>query len=394
MAETQSLFGPTPADLRAARQAQQAAFLERASQVNPAYSAGAGVGSVVGSIVGSVFGVENPELTKAKQMEEIQKEILAENPTISDQGMYYDVAASKFYDRGYLKEFAEAKAKADAYRKEQLQLDLENRVKESQIEKNTAEKASALPSAGAVYAQNIGIINNPNSTPEQVKIAKQVVSGLYAVAAASPLAGYQPTFGEGGVTSLTPVAGSPAALEQDKASAKNKRQIVSNLNKSNLVSTNIDEALKLVSPKTTGSIGEATRMLPLSGGSDAASLASYVDTIKANIGFEQLNAMRQESPTGGALGNVAVKELDFLQASLGNLNPNLSEEVLKKNLEAVKTHYTNFMKELQKEMDTKFPVGKEAPATPQQQSATSKIVTIDNVDYQQTSNGKWVKVIK
>jgi hypothetical protein len=192
---------------------------------------------------------------------------------------------------------------------------------------------------------------------------------------------------------MTPVAGTPAAQEQEKLSAKNKRQIVSNLNKSNLVSTNISEALKLVTPKTTGSIGEATRMLPLSGGSDAASLASYVDTIKANIGFEQLNAMRQESPTGGALGNVAVKELDFLQASLGNLNPNLSEEVLKKNLTAVKTHYTNFMKELQKEMDTKFPVGKETPATPQQ-AATSKIVTIDNVDYQQTSNGKWVKVIK
>jgi|694.fasta_scaffold33182_4 hypothetical protein len=393
MAETQSLFGPTPADLRAARQAQQAAFLERASQVNPSYAAGAGVGSVVGSIVGSLFGVENPELAKAKQMEEIQKEIIAENPTISDQGLYYDLAASKFYDRGYLKEFAEAKAKADAFRKEQLQLDLENRVKESQIEKNTAEKASALPSAGAVYAQNIAIISNPNSTPEQVAIAKQTISGLYPVAAASPLAGYQPTFGAGGVTSMTPVAGTPAAVEQEKASSKNKRQIVSNLNKSNLVSTNIDEALKLVSPKTTGSIGEATRMLPLSGGSDAASLASYVDTIKANIGFEQLNAMRQESPTGGALGNVAVKELDYLQASLGNLNPNLSEEVLKKNLEAVKTHYTNFMKELQKEMDTKFPVGKETSASPQQ-AATSKIVTIDNVDYQQTSNGKWVKVIK
>ena len=391
MAET--LFGPTPEELRAALNQQQAEFYQRAAQVSPAYSAGAGVGGVLGSIVGSLFGVENPVLKKAKQMEEIQKEIILENPSIADQGMYYDVAASKLYDRGFLPEYAAAKAKADAYRKEQAQLDLENRVKESQIEKNTADKVSALPSAPAVYAKNIEIISNPNSTPEQVTLAKRIVSGLYPVAAASPLAGYQPTFGAEGVTSMAPVAGTPAAVEQEKASGKNKRQIVSNLNKSNLVSTNIDEALKLVTPKTTGSIGEATRMLPLSGGSDAASLASYVDTIKANIGFEQLNAMRQESPTGGALGNVAVKELDFLQASLGNLNPNLSEEVLKKNLTAVKTHYTNFMKELQKEMDTKFPVGKETPTTPQQ-SATSKVITIDNVDYQQTSNGKWVKVIK
>ena len=391
MAET--LFGPTPEELRAALSQQQADFYQRAAQVSPAYSAGAGVGGVLGSIVGSLFGVENPALKKAKQMEEIQKEIIIENPSIADQGMYYDVAASKLYDRGFLPEYAAAKAKADAFRKEQAQLDLENRVKESQIEKNTADKVSALPSAPAVYAKNIGIISNPNSTPQEVEIAKKMISGLYPVAAASPLAGFTPQFGEGGITSMSPVAGTPAAVEQEKLSSKNKRQIVSNLNKSNLVSTNIDEALKLISPKTTGSIGEATRMLPLSGGSDAASLASYVDTIKANIGFEQLNAMRQESPTGGALGNVAVKELDFLQASLGNLNPNLSEEVLKKNLEAVKTHYTNFMKELQKEMDAKFPVGKETPATPQQ-SATSKVITIDNVDYQQTSNGKWVKVIK
>ena len=391
MAET--LFGPTPEELRAALSQQQADFYQRAAQVSPAYSAGAGVGGVLGSIVGSLFGVENPALKKAKQMEEIQKEIIIENPSIADQGMYYDVAASKLYDRGFLPEYAAAKAKADAFRKEQSQLDLENRVKESQIEKNTADKVSALPSAPAVYAKNIGIISNPNSTPQEVEIAKKMISGLYPVAAASPLAGFTPQFGEGGITSMSPVAGTPAAVEQEKLSSKNKRQIVSNLNKSNLVSTNISEALKLVSDKTTGSVGEATRMLPLSGGSDAASLASYVDTIKANIGFEQLNAMRQESPTGGALGNVAVKELDFLQASLGNLNPNLSEEVLKKNLEAVKTHYTNFMKELQKEMDAKFPVGKETPATPQQ-SATSKVITIDNVDYQQTSNGKWVKVIK
>lgn len=393
MAETQSLFGPTPADLRAARQAQQAAFLERASQVNPSYAAGAGVGSVVGSIVGSVFGVENPELTKAKQMEEVQKEIIAENPNISDQGMFYDIAASKFYDRGYLKEFAEAKAKADAYRKEQLQLDLENRVKESQIEKNTAEKASALPSAGAVYAQNIGIINNPNSTPEQVAIAKKVVSGLYAVAAASPLAGYQPTFDASGVTSLTPVAGSPAAVEQEKLSGKNRKQMVASLDKGKIVTANITEALKLVSGKTTGIVGEGTRMLPLTSGTDAAALASYIDTVKANIGFDQLAEMRQNSPTGGALGNVVLKELDLLQASLGNLNPNLDAKVLTKNLNDVQTHYTNFMKELQKEMDAKFPTGKETQATPQQ-SATSKVITIDNVDYQQTSNGKWVKVIK
>lgn len=140
MAETQSLFGPTPADLRAARQAQQAAFLERASQVNPAYSAGAGVGSVVGSIVGSVFGVENPELAKAKQMEEIQNELATEN--FSDQGAFYDVASFKLAERGFGKEAIEAKQLGDKFRQDQGMYTAKLNTEEAQAAKYTAEAAN------------------------------------------------------------------------------------------------------------------------------------------------------------------------------------------------------------------------------------------------------------
>jgi hypothetical protein len=44
-------------------------------------------------------------------------------------------------------------------------------------------------------------------------------------------------------------------------------------------------------------------------------------TIKANLGFNELQEMRNNSPTGGALGQVAVQELDFLQSVEGSLDP-------------------------------------------------------------------------
>lgn len=46
-----------------------------------------------------------------------------------------------------------------------------------------------------------------------------------------------------------------------------------------------------------------------------------VNTIKANLGFDALQAMRDASPTGGALGQVAVQELEMLQSTVAALDP-------------------------------------------------------------------------
>ena len=56
-------------------------------------------------------------------------------------------------------------------------------------------------------------------------------------------------------------------------------------------------------------------------------------TIGANISFEYLNAMRQSSPTGGALGNVTERELKFLQSVAGSLDQAQSAEQLLENLQ-------------------------------------------------------------
>lgn len=74
-------------------------------------------------------------------------------------------------------------------------------------------------------------------------------------------------------------------------------------------------------------------------GTEAHDFRARITTIKANIGFDKLQAMRDASPTGGALGQVSEKELDQLNASMGNLDNSQSPEQLRENLIAVREQY-------------------------------------------------------
>ena len=74
-------------------------------------------------------------------------------------------------------------------------------------------------------------------------------------------------------------------------------------------------------------------------GSDAYDFNARLETIKANIGFDKLQAMRDASPTGGALGQVSEMELKQLNASMGNLDIGQSPEQLRENLIAVREQY-------------------------------------------------------
>jgi hypothetical protein len=67
----------------------------------------------------------------------------------------------------------------------------------------------------------------------------------------------------------------------------------------------------------------------------AFNLKESLKTIKANIGFDRLQEMRDTSPTGGALGQVAVQELENLQAVYGSLEQGQNEEQLIRNFDIV-----------------------------------------------------------
>lgn len=70
--------------------------------------------------------------------------------------------------------------------------------------------------------------------------------------------------------------------------------------------------------------------------SQALNLKSKLNTLKANIAFNELTAMREASKTGGALGSIAVRELELLESTLGSLDQAQSPQQLIENLTKIR----------------------------------------------------------
>jgi hypothetical protein len=79
-------------------------------------------------------------------------------------------------------------------------------------------------------------------------------------------------------------------------------------------------------------------------GTNAYDVSALAQTIRANIGFDRLQQMREASPTGGALGSVSDVELATLQSVLGNLDQAQSQEQFERNLNRLSRLYTDMMK--------------------------------------------------
>lgn len=104
-----------------------------------------------------------------------------------------------------------------------------------------------------------------------------------------------------------------------------------------IVTQSINDALGMLEDGVFSGAGATGAIMSLLPGSEASNLRAALDTIGANISFQALNEMRQASPTGGALGNVTERELQLLQATLGNLSPWQDGRTLARNLRRVQT---------------------------------------------------------
>ncbi len=107
----------------------------------------------------------------------------------------------------------------------------------------------------------------------------------------------------------------------------------------NIVLNRVDSALKKVGGFTAG-FGGLLANVP---GTKARDLQADLETIKANLGFDQLNKMRQQSPTGGALGNVTEKELAFLQSTVASLDQLQGQKELRRALNDIKSSYNRWL---------------------------------------------------
>jgi len=96
--------------------------------------------------------------------------------------------------------------------------------------------------------------------------------------------------------------------------------------------SSVDDLMTRVTPWTSG-YGSLLSVLPTS---DARDFQADLNTLKANIAFGELTAMREASKTGGALGAVSEKELMLLESALGALDTGQSGANLTKNLQQIK----------------------------------------------------------
>lgn len=106
-----------------------------------------------------------------------------------------------------------------------------------------------------------------------------------------------------------------------------------------------------VGPLTAGPVGAVAGFIP---GTSAFTLKEeMVKTLGGNIAFDRLQQMREESKTGGALGQVAVQELDALRGSLGALNSSMNPQDLQRNLDRVIAGYQRAMAAYQRMLEDK-----------------------------------------
>jgi hypothetical protein len=155
---------------------------------------------------------------------------------------------------------------------------------------------------------------------------------------------------QGNILYDEPIPGTKAARETEQAIKASEARAAGRAQAASVVTQEIDRldealakeerasGLSAASPyvRITGVPGKAFEGYP--GGARTAA-QGFIDTIKANIGFEQLNKMRQESPTGGALGNITEQELKYLQATLGAIDLNSDPKVLRENIKRLREDY-------------------------------------------------------
>jgi len=160
----------------------------------------------------------------------------------------------------------------------------------------------------------------------------------------TPAKGFQYEQDENGNWVAKIIPGGSADLEKQEV---DKAKIQSQINKQNdasVVLNNVSlvrDAIK--NPATFFGIevgatgwGSLLKDIPAS---PAKGVEGMIKTMQGNIGFAKLQAMREASPTGGALGQVSNIELNLLTGVIGSLDQSQSDEDLLRVLNQIEYTY-------------------------------------------------------
>lgn len=144
--------------------------------------------------------------------------------------------------------------------------------------------------------------------------------------------GYERT--DGG-KALRPIPGGPADLKAQKASEKDTARLSATSAQLDRLASSANELLQHPGlERITGLMS----MAPSIPGGNAADAEAKLLTLKAQVGFNTLQEMRNNSQTGGALGQVSNIEINLLQNALDSIGQSQSPEQMKASLQSIKTY--------------------------------------------------------
>ena len=369
MAE-QSLFGATPEALQASRanalqaQALQYAKLDPFQRATASIYQGAGQ---LGGAIGGMLGGQDPEMQRASML----KQLASQFDTTTAEGLTgFARAASQ---AGMPQQALQAAQQAQTMKLQGAQL---SKVEEEALrlreanarEANLQADLAVLPSTATdaevetvfrKYGKPEVVLNNlarkqQIAAQTEAKLTLEREKAEAKVAADAERARReqenialkaQLASGLGGVQAQL-VQEKLDALRDKKTEKAEKQEAAKAvaIRHATSVIKDVTDALPLVGNLTTGLIGKAASVVP---GTPAFTLNQRVSTIKANLGFDRLQQMRDASPTGGALGQVAVQELQALQNSVASLEVGQDKDELIKNLGKIKEHYTKWLESTQ-----------------------------------------------
>jgi len=157
--------------------------------------------------------------------------------------------------------------------------------------------------------------------------------------------GFRPVVRDGEIVGQLPMPG-PAYREAQDAIDKAFFNVQNVRDTGFDVIANIDDALSQLENKPNAITGFWGANLSNVAGTPAYNLNQDLDTIKAALGFAELQAMREASETGGALGNVVVAELQLLQRTIDSIEQGQTPEKLKASLNNIRNQYINVLRKL------------------------------------------------
>lgn len=135
---------------------------------------------------------------------------------------------------------------------------------------------------------------------------------------------------EAEIAAIAPRADEERRVERQAQQGERIGAIESKAEQTQLLSELLDQAKDLSGFWTTGFVGGAASRIE---GTPAYNLSRTLDTLKATAGFDALQQMRDNSPTGGALGQVTERELALLQATWGSVEQAQSQAQFERALE-------------------------------------------------------------